>query len=197
MCLYVFLWKTLLANWTFGQLDTLHFHDEALLPLARRDLGQRHVLVVLVDLLLRKLRKDAFVVLGLGVRDEVLPVVPHVDVGSDLEVGHDRIPAHLDGLSGAFERDPVALSEVVLLLQNPAISKLELGRLTALMLHEMSSRGPDSAVFAIYAQGFATKVSALSTTGETDWERSRYSRGVIQIGPIHIWANWGLISPAL
>lgn len=46
----------------------------------------------------------------------------------------------------------------------------ELGRLTALMLHEMSSRGPDSAGFAVYgaANGVA-KVSALSRTGETDW----------------------------
>ncbi len=45
----------------------------------------------------------------------------------------------------------------------------ELGRLTALMLHEMSSRGPDSAGFAIYGAGGITKVSALSLTGETDW----------------------------
>ncbi|MDH3665681.1 MAG: glutamine amidotransferase family protein [Paracoccaceae bacterium] len=47
----------------------------------------------------------------------------------------------------------------------------ELGRLTALMLHEMSSRGPDSAGFAVYgtANGVA-KVSALSRTGETNWK---------------------------
>ncbi|MFQ5566604.1 MAG: glutamine amidotransferase [Paracoccaceae bacterium] len=46
----------------------------------------------------------------------------------------------------------------------------ELGRLTALMLHEMSSRGPDSAGFAVYgAANGAAKVSALSRTGETDW----------------------------
>ena len=36
----------------------------------------------------------------------------------------------------------------------------ELGRLTALMLHEMSSRGPDSAGFAVYGEGGASKVSA-------------------------------------
>ena len=46
----------------------------------------------------------------------------------------------------------------------------ELGRLTALMLHEMSSRGPDSAGFAVYGgvSGVA-KLSALSRTGETNW----------------------------
>lgn len=46
----------------------------------------------------------------------------------------------------------------------------DLGRLTALMLHEMSSRGPDSAGFAVYggADG-AEKVSVLSRTGRTDW----------------------------
>ena len=58
---------------------------------------------------------------------------------------------------------------VGLYLKNPELEP-ELGRLTALMLHEMSSRGPDSAGFAVYSQGFATKVSALSTTGQTDWD---------------------------
>jgi methylamine---glutamate N-methyltransferase subunit A len=46
----------------------------------------------------------------------------------------------------------------------------ELGRLTALMLHEMAARGPDSAGFAVYgAANGGAKVSALSRTGETDW----------------------------
>ena len=39
---------------------------------------------------------------------------------------------------------------VGLYLKNLDLSP-DLGRLTALMLHEMSSRGPDSAGFAIYA----------------------------------------------
>ena len=38
---------------------------------------------------------------------------------------------------------------VGLYLKNPELEP-ELGRLTALMLHEMSSRGPDSAGFAVY-----------------------------------------------
>ena len=46
----------------------------------------------------------------------------------------------------------------------------DLGRLSALMLAEMTSRGPDSAGFAIYGDAGATRVSALSTTGETDWK---------------------------
>jgi len=46
-----------------------------------------------------------------------------------------------------------------------------LGRLTALMLHEMSSRGPDSAGFAVYGgTNGVTKLSALSRSGETDWK---------------------------
>ena len=57
---------------------------------------------------------------------------------------------------------------VGLYLKNPELEP-ELGRLTALMLHEMSSRGPDSAGFAVYGGGGSTKVSALSRTGETDW----------------------------
>ena len=57
---------------------------------------------------------------------------------------------------------------VGLYLKTPALEG-DLGRLTALMLSEMSSRGPDSAGFAVYGNGGATKVSALSTTGETDW----------------------------
>jgi amidophosphoribosyltransferase len=58
---------------------------------------------------------------------------------------------------------------VGLYLKTPDLEP-ELGRLTALMLHEMSSRGPDSAGFAVYggANG-ATKISTLSLTGETNW----------------------------
>lgn len=48
----------------------------------------------------------------------------------------------------------------------------ELGRLTARMLHEMASRGPDSAGFAIYGRDRGrTRISALSRTGGTDWPR--------------------------
>lgn len=46
----------------------------------------------------------------------------------------------------------------------------ELGRLTALMLHEMRERGPDSAGFAVYGQAETQdKMVLLSKTGETDW----------------------------
>ena len=58
---------------------------------------------------------------------------------------------------------------VGLYLKTPELEP-ELGRLTALMLHEMSSRGPDSAGFAVYGKADGiTKVSTLSRTGETDW----------------------------
>lgn len=46
----------------------------------------------------------------------------------------------------------------------------ELGRLSALMLHEMRERGPDSAGFAVYGETDAVdKMVLLSKTGETDW----------------------------
>lgn len=46
----------------------------------------------------------------------------------------------------------------------------ELGRMTALMLHEMRDRGPDSAGFAVYGDDVAgTKITALSRSGDTDW----------------------------
>lgn len=58
---------------------------------------------------------------------------------------------------------------VGLYLKTPELEP-ELGRLTAVMLHEMGSRGPDSAGFAVYGRGNgAAKVSALSRTGTTDW----------------------------
>lgn len=57
---------------------------------------------------------------------------------------------------------------VGLYLKTPALEG-DLGRLTALMLSEMSSRGPDSAGFAVYGAEGATRISALSTTGDTDW----------------------------
>ena len=58
---------------------------------------------------------------------------------------------------------------VGLYLKTPDLEP-ELGRLTALMLHEMSTRGPDSAGFAVYSRGNGVaKISALSRSGETDW----------------------------
>lgn len=58
---------------------------------------------------------------------------------------------------------------VGLFLKNKALES-ELGRLTALMLHEMCDRGPDSAGFAIYGGGDdRAKLVLLSKTGETNW----------------------------
>lgn len=48
----------------------------------------------------------------------------------------------------------------------------ELGRLSALMLHEMRERGPDSAGFAVYGTTEqADKLVLLSKSGETDWAK--------------------------
>lgn len=47
----------------------------------------------------------------------------------------------------------------------------ELGSLTALMLHEMCSRGPDSAGFAVYGgeQPGSTKICLVARTARVDW----------------------------
>lgn len=47
----------------------------------------------------------------------------------------------------------------------------ELGRLTALMLHEMRGRGPDSAGFAVYDDGVdgISKICAVSRSAGLDW----------------------------
>lgn len=58
---------------------------------------------------------------------------------------------------------------VGLYLKNPDLEP-DLGRLTALMLHEMSSRGPDSAGFAVYGDQGATRISALAVDGESNWQ---------------------------
>jgi amidophosphoribosyltransferase len=56
-----------------------------------------------------------------------------------------------------------------LYLKNDALSA-DLGRLTALMLHEMRERGPDSAGFAVYGPAEpGAKLVLLSKTGATDW----------------------------
>lgn len=58
---------------------------------------------------------------------------------------------------------------VGLFLKNEALHP-QLGRLTALMLHEMCGRGPDSAGFAIYGGGDErAKLVLLSKTGATDF----------------------------
>lgn len=47
----------------------------------------------------------------------------------------------------------------------------ELGRLTAMMLHEMRERGPDSAGFAVYDRpaGDATRITVLAEGRQLDW----------------------------
>lgn len=47
----------------------------------------------------------------------------------------------------------------------------ELGRLTAVMLHEMRERGPDSAGFAIYDEGIVgrTRITVLAEGRQLDW----------------------------
>ena len=50
----------------------------------------------------------------------------------------------------------------------------ELGRLTALMLHEMRDRGPDSAGFSIYGEPVAaTKLTVLAEGAVVDWGEVR------------------------
>ena len=49
----------------------------------------------------------------------------------------------------------------------------ELGRLTAMMLAELSDRGPDSGGFAVYTRGIAgiTKICAVALEGCVDWQQ--------------------------
>ncbi len=67
---------------------------------------------------------------------------------------------------------------VGLYLKSPAL-EADLGRLTALMLHEMCDRGPDSAGFAVYGapQGGVTKICAVSAPGKVDWEATARGLG--------------------
>lgn len=60
---------------------------------------------------------------------------------------------------------------VGLFLKDPALEP-ELGRLTSLMLHEMCSRGPDSAGFAVYGaeQAGTAKICAVARSGDIAWE---------------------------
>lgn len=75
---------------------------------------------------------------------------------------------------------------VGLFLKNKALEP-ELGRLTALMLHEMCDRGPDSAGFAIYGGGDErAKLVLLSKTGETDWNGLRDGLGAALLADIDI-----------
>lgn len=68
----------------------------------------------------------------------------------------------------------------------------ELGRLTALMLHEMRGRGPDSAGFAMYDEGTTgtNRLTLLSEGREPDW--SPIAKGIeaaldanVTVRPIH------------
>ena len=67
----------------------------------------------------------------------------------------------------------------------------ELGRLTALMLHEMRDRGPDSAGFSIYGEpSAATKLTVLAEGTIVDWDAVRDRLGTaieaeVTARPIH------------
>jgi methylamine---glutamate N-methyltransferase subunit A len=67
---------------------------------------------------------------------------------------------------------------VGLYLKSPAL-EADLGRLTALMLHEMCDRGPDSAGFAVYGapEEGVTKICAVTTPGKVDWEATARDLG--------------------
>lgn len=68
----------------------------------------------------------------------------------------------------------------------------ELGRLTAAMLHEMRSRGPDSAGFAVYGRGTPghTRMTLLAEGRELDWgpvadELSKAIAAPVEVRPVH------------
>jgi glutamate synthase domain-containing protein 1 len=67
---------------------------------------------------------------------------------------------------------------VGLYLKSPAL-EADLGRLTALMLHEMCDRGPDSAGFAVYGapEEDVTKICAVAAPGKVDWEATARDLG--------------------
>jgi amidophosphoribosyltransferase len=67
---------------------------------------------------------------------------------------------------------------VGLYLKSPAL-EADLGRLAALMLHEMCDRGPDSAGFAVYGapQEGVTKICAVAAPGKVDWKATARDLG--------------------
>lgn len=77
-----------------------------------------------------------------------------------------------------------------LYLKNDALEG-DLGRLTALMLHEMRGRGPDSAGFAVYgAREETAKLVLLDTSGGLDWDAlsvrlSAATGGRAEATPLH------------
>ena len=64
----------------------------------------------------------------------------------------------------------------------------ELGRLTAAMLHEMRSRGPDSAGFAVYDQGTAghTRITLLAEGRALDWDAVADDLSVAIAAPVEV-----------
>jgi glutamate synthase domain-containing protein 1 len=88
--------------------------------------------------------------------------------------------------------DRVHMCGIVGLFLKTEKHRPELGRLTALMLHEMRGRGPDSAGFAMYDEGSAgiTRLTLLSEGRDPDW--SPIAKGIessldanVTVRPIH------------
>lgn len=67
----------------------------------------------------------------------------------------------------------------------------ELGQLTSAMLHEMCSRGPDSAGFAIYGdvEARTTKVSAVSSDAGLDWDEVSKRLSMAMGAAVHVERN--------
>ena len=88
---------------------------------------------------------------------------PHSKIFLDGEINCDDPPS-------IVSKGKACMCGIVGLFLKDTSLEPELGRLTALMLHEMVGRGPDSAGFAVYdAPSETAKITCLSKTGETDW----------------------------
>jgi amidophosphoribosyltransferase len=66
----------------------------------------------------------------------------------------------------------------------------ELGRLTALMLHEMRGRGPDSAGFAVYDEGTqdTTRLTLLAEGRDFDWSPTAAELGAVLDADVEVRA---------
>jgi amidophosphoribosyltransferase len=67
----------------------------------------------------------------------------------------------------------------------------ELGRLTALMLHEMRGRGPDSAGFAVYDEGTqdTTRLTLLAEGRDFDWSPTAAELGAVLDADVEVRAT--------
>ena len=93
-----------------------------------------------------------------------------------------------DTVATTFDVEGCPMCGIVGLFLKTELHRPELGRLTAMMLHEMRERGPDSAGFAIYDRPAeaSTRITVLAEGQQPEWGAIRDALASVLSAPVEV-----------